>query len=171
MDASPSAFRSNHHHHRRQHHHQHVNLQGAPPMVFYDFSIPLVYAMAFLAMAFDKVSLDICAFCWSLNWDFNHKWPFWGGYLHNIRQVIWSLQNNINSQYQHGMILSRSWGSAFWDFRINLPAFFSSSSSCTSSPHGFSFDLVFCHWTEPACLVFTFAGWSIRSNFNTLVYF
>ena len=67
---------------------------------------------------------------------------FWGVHLHNIRQVIWSLQNNINSQYQHGMILSRSWGSAFWDFRISLPAFFSSSSSCTSSPHGSSFDLV-----------------------------
>ena len=33
-----------------------VNLQGAPPMVFYDFSLPLVYGMAFLSMAFDKVT-------------------------------------------------------------------------------------------------------------------
>jgi len=32
-----------------------IVFKGAPPMVFYDFSIPLVYAMAFLAMAFDKV--------------------------------------------------------------------------------------------------------------------
>ena len=42
-------------------HHDHVNIQGAPPMVFYDFSIPLVYGMAFLAMAFDKVTAS-----WSL---------------------------------------------------------------------------------------------------------
>ena len=34
----------------------HVNLQGAPPMVFYDFSLPLVYGMAFLSMAFNKVT-------------------------------------------------------------------------------------------------------------------
>lgn len=33
-----------------------INLQGAPPMVFYDFTIPLVYGMAFLAIAFDKVT-------------------------------------------------------------------------------------------------------------------
>ena len=33
-----------------------VNRQGAPPMVYHDFSIPLVYSMAFLAMALDKVT-------------------------------------------------------------------------------------------------------------------
>jgi len=32
-----------------------IVFKGAPPMVFYDFSLPLVYGMAFLAMAFDKV--------------------------------------------------------------------------------------------------------------------
>merc|ERR1719239_1345286 len=32
-----------------------IVFKGAPPMVFYDFSIPLVYGMAFLAMAFNKV--------------------------------------------------------------------------------------------------------------------
>ena len=126
MDASPSAFTSNHHHHHRQH--QHVNLQGAPPMVFYDFSIPLVYAMAFLAMAFDKVSLDICAFCWSLNWDVNHKWPFWWVYLHNVIQVISEVCKTIWI-HNINMVWSRSWGSAFWDFRTSLPAFFSFSLS------------------------------------------
>ena len=40
------------------HHHLccHDSLQGAPPMVFHDISLPLVYGMAFLAMAFDKVT-------------------------------------------------------------------------------------------------------------------
>merc|ERR1719204_1408762 len=32
-----------------------IVFKGPPPMVFHDFSIPLVYAMAFLAMALDKV--------------------------------------------------------------------------------------------------------------------
>jgi len=32
-----------------------IVFKGAPPMVYYDFSLPLVYGMAFLAMAFDKV--------------------------------------------------------------------------------------------------------------------
>jgi len=32
-----------------------IVFKGAPPMVFHDISLPLVYGMAFLAMAFDKV--------------------------------------------------------------------------------------------------------------------
>jgi len=32
-----------------------IVFKGAPPMVFHDFSIPLVYAMAFLSMALNKV--------------------------------------------------------------------------------------------------------------------
>ena len=39
------------------HHFHYDNTQGAPPMVFYDINLPLVYGMAFLAMAFNKVSL------------------------------------------------------------------------------------------------------------------
>ena len=34
---------------------QYENIQGAPPMVYHDFSLPLVYGMAFLAVALNKV--------------------------------------------------------------------------------------------------------------------
>ena len=34
---------------------QYENIQGAPPMVYQDFSLPLVYGMAFLAVALNKV--------------------------------------------------------------------------------------------------------------------
>ena len=34
---------------------QYENTQGAPPMVYHDFSLPLVYGMAILAVALNKV--------------------------------------------------------------------------------------------------------------------